>query len=67
MLNDIMLVVVWILGMALMAGITSEDESVGRFFAVIFWPLAIMRVLIQWGWDEAKYRMRQWQKQKRIR
>ena len=36
MLNDIMLVVVWILGMALMAGITSEDESVGRFFAVIF-------------------------------
>lgn len=59
MLNDIMLAVVWILGMALMAGITSEDESVGRFFAVIFWPLAIMLVLIQWGWDEFKYRMRQ--------
>lgn len=41
MLNDIMLAVAWILGMALMAGITSEDET--------------------------KYRMRQWQKQKRIR
>lgn len=64
MLNDIMLVVVWILGMALMAGITSEDESVGRFFAVIFWPLAIMLVLIQWGWDEFKYRMRQRSKRK---
>lgn len=59
MLNDIMLAVVWILGMALMAGITSEDESVGRFFAVIFWPLAIMLVLIQWGWDEFKFRVRQ--------
>jgi hypothetical protein len=64
MLNDIMLAVVWILGMALMAGITSEDESVGRFFAVIFWPLAIMLVLIQWGWDEFKYRMRQRRKRK---
>nr|DAG19554.1 MAG TPA: Phosphoinositide-interacting protein family [Caudoviricetes sp.] len=64
MLNDIMLVVVWILGMALMAGITSEDESVGRFFAVIFWPLAIMLVLIQWGWDEFKYRMLQRRKRK---
>lgn len=64
MLNDIMLVVVWILGMALMAGITSEDESVGRFFAVIFWPLAIMLVLIQWGWDEFKYWMRQRRKRK---
>lgn len=59
MLNDIMLAVVWILGMALMAGITSEDESVGRFFAVIFWPLAIMLVLLQWGWDEFKFWMRQ--------
>ncbi|HGH0736987.1 TPA: hypothetical protein ACJHHA_005546 [Klebsiella pneumoniae] len=64
MLNDIMLAVVWILGMPLMAGITSEDESVGRFFAVIFWPLAIMLVLIQWGWDEFKYRMRQRRKRK---
>lgn len=64
MLNDIMLVVVWILGMALMAGITSEDESVGRFFAVIFWPLAIMLVLIQWGWDEFKYQVRQRRKRK---
>jgi hypothetical protein len=64
MLNDIMLAVVWILGMALMAGITSEDESVGRFFAVIFWPLAIMLVLIQWGWDEFKYRMLQRRKRK---
>lgn len=64
MLNDIMLAVVWILGMALMAGITSEDESVGRFFAVIFWPLAIMLVLIQWGWDEIKYRMLQRRKRK---
>lgn len=59
MLNEIMLAVVWILGMALMAGITSEDESVGRFFAVIFWPLAIMLVLLQWGWDEFKFWMRQ--------
>lgn len=64
MLNDIMLVVVWILGMALMAGITSEDESVGRFIAVIFWPLAIILVLLQWGWDELKYRMRQRRKRK---
>lgn len=64
MLNDIMLAVVWILGMALMAGITSEDESVGRFFAVIFWPLAIMLVLIQWGWDEFKCRIRQRRKRK---
>lgn len=59
MLNDIMLAVVWILGMALMAGVTEGDNSVGRFFAVIFWPLAIMQVLVQWGWDEFKYRMRQ--------
>lgn len=41
MLNDIMLVVVWILGMALMAGVTEGDKSVGRFFAVILWPLAL--------------------------
>lgn len=64
MLNDIMLAVVWILGMALMAGITSEDESVGRFFAVILWPLALILVLIMWGWDELKYRMRQRRKRK---
>lgn len=64
MLNDIMLVVVWILGMALMAGVTEGDNSVGRFFAVILWPLAIMLVLIQWGWDEIKYRMRQRRKRK---
>lgn len=64
MLNDIMLAVVWILGMPLMAGVTEGDNSVGRFFAVIFWPLAIMLVLIQWGWDEFKYRMRQRRKRK---
>ena len=64
MLNDIMLAVVWILGMALMAGVTEGDDSVGRFFAVIFWPLAIMLVLIQWGWDEFNYRMRQRRKRK---
>lgn len=46
MLNDIMLVVVWILGMALMAGVTEGDNSVGRFFAVIFWPLALTGVMI---------------------
>lgn len=59
MLSDFLLVVMWIFGGFLMAGITSEDESVSRFLAVIFWPLAIMLVLIQWGWDEFKYRMRQ--------
>lgn len=64
MLNDIILVVAWILGMALMAGVTEGDDSVGRFFAVIFWPLAIMLVLLQWGWDELKYRMRQRSKRK---
>lgn len=64
MLNDIMLVVVWTLGMALMAGVTEGDDSVGRFFAVIFWPLAIILVLIQWGWDEFKCRMRQRRKRK---
>lgn len=64
MLNDIMLVVVWILGMALMAGVTEGDNSVWRFFAVILWPLAIMLVLVQWGWDEFKYRMRQRRKRK---
>ena len=64
MLNDIMLVVVWILGMALMAGITSEDESVGRFFAVIFWPLALIGVMISIIFDEFKYRMRQRRKRK---
>ena len=64
MLNDIMLAVVWILGIPLMAGVTEGDDSVGRFFAVIFWPLAIMLVLLQWGWDELKYRMRQRRKRK---
>lgn len=64
MLNDIMLAVVWILGMALMAGITSEDESVGRFFAVIFWPLALIGVMISIIYDEFKYRMRQRRKRK---
>ena len=64
MLNDIMLAVVWILGMALMAGVTEGDDSVGRIFAVILWPLAIMLVLIQRGWDEFKCRMRQRRKRK---
>lgn len=64
MLSDFLLVVMWIFGGFLMAGITSEDESVSRFLAVIFWPLAIMLVLIQWGWDEFKYRMRQRRKRK---
>lgn len=35
MLNDIMLAVVWILGMPLMAGVTEGGNSVGRFFTVI--------------------------------
>lgn len=59
MLSDFLLVVMWIFGGLLMAAITSEDESVSRFLAVIFWPLAIMLVLIQWGWDEFKFRVRQ--------
>lgn len=64
MLNDIMLAVVWILGMALMAGITSEDESVGRFFAVILWPLALTWVIISIIYDEFKFRVRQRSKRK---
>ena len=64
MLNDIMLVVVWILGMALMAGVTEGDNSVGRFFAVILWPLALTLVMISIIFDEFKYRMRQRRKRK---
>lgn len=64
MFSDFLLVVMWIFGGFLMAGITSEDESVGRFLAVIFWPLAIMLVLILWGWDEFKFRVRQRNKRK---
>lgn len=64
MLSDFLLVVMWIFGGFLMAGITSEDESVSRFLAVIFWPLAIMLVLIMWGWDEFKFRVRQRNKRK---
>lgn len=64
MLNDIMLVVVWILGMALMAGVTEGDNSVGRFFAVIFWPLALTGVMISIIFDEFKYRMRRRRKRK---
>lgn len=64
MLSDFLLVVMWIFGGFLMAGITSEDESVSRFLAVIFWPLALMLVLTLWGWDEFKYRMRQRSKRK---
>ena len=64
MLNDIMLVVVWILGMALMAGVTEGDNSVGRFFAVILWPLALTWVMISIIFYEFKYRMRQRNKRK---
>lgn len=64
MLNDIMLVVVWILGMALMAGVAEGDNSVGRFFAVILWPLALTWVMISIIFDEFKYRMRQRRKRK---
>lgn len=59
MFSDFLLIVMWILGGFLMAAITSEDESVSRFLAVIFWPLAIMLVLVTWGWDEFKLRVRQ--------
>lgn len=59
MLSDFLLVVMWIFGGFLMAAITSEDESVSRFLAVIFWPLALMLVLIMWGWDEFKFQVRQ--------
>ena len=64
MLNDIMLAVVWILGMPLMAGVTEGDDSVGRFFAVIFWPLALTGVIISIILDEFKYWMRQRRKRK---
>lgn len=64
MLNDIMLVVVWILGMALMAGVTEGDNSVGRFFAVILWPLALTWVMISIIFDEFKFRVRQRRKRK---
>ena len=64
MLSDFLLVVMWIFGGFLMAGITSEDESVSRFLAVIFWPLAIMLVLVMWGWDEFKFMVRQRNKRK---
>lgn len=64
MFSDFLLIVMWIFGGFLMAGITSEDESVSRFLAVIFWPLAIMLVLIMWGWDEFKFRVRQRNKRK---
>lgn len=64
MLSDFLSVVLWILGGFLMAGITSEDQSVSRFFAVIFWPFALLLVLVMWGWDEFKYRMRQRRKRK---
>lgn len=59
MLSDFLSVVLWILGGFLMAGITSEDQSVSRFLAVIFWPLALLLVLIMWGWDEFKFQVRQ--------
>lgn len=64
MLSDFLLVVMWIFGGFLMAAITSEDESVSRFLAVIFWPLALMLVLIMWGWDEFKFQVRQRSKRK---
>ena len=64
MLNDIMLAVVWILGMPLMAGVTEGDNSVSRFFAVIFWPLALTGVIISIIFDEFKYWMRQRRKRK---
>lgn len=66
MLNDIMLVVVWILGMALMAGVTEGDKSVGRFFAVILWPLALTWVMISIILDEFKFRVRQRRKRKSL-
>lgn len=59
MLSDFLSVVLWVLGGFLMAGITSEDQSVSRFFAVIFWPFALLLVLVMWGWDEFKFRVRQ--------
>lgn len=67
MFSDFLLVIMWILGVFLMAGITSEDQSVSRFLAVIFWPFALLLVLVLWGWDEFKFRVRQRQKQKGVR
>lgn len=64
MLSDFLGVVMWILGGFLMAAVTSEDESVSRFFVVALWPFALLLVLVMWGWDEAKYRMRQRRKRK---
>lgn len=64
MLSDFLLVTVWFLGIALMAGVTEGDKSVGRFFAVILWPLALIWVIISIGFDEFKYRMRQRRKRK---
>lgn len=64
MFSDFLLIVMWILGGFLMAAITSEDESVSRFLAVIFWPLALMLVLVMWGWDEFKFWVRQRSKRK---
>lgn len=58
MLSDFLLVVMWIFGGFLMAAITSEEESVSRFFVVIFWPLALMLILILWGWEEFRVRQR---------
>lgn len=64
MFSDFLLVIMWIFGGFLMAGITSEDQSVSRFLAVIFWPLALMLVLVMWGWDEVKFQIRQRRKRK---
>ena len=64
MFSDFLLIVMWVLGGFLMAAITSEDESVSRFLAVIFWPLALMLVLVMWGWDEFKFWVRQRSKRK---
>lgn len=58
MLSDFLSVVLWIFGGFLMAGITSEDQSVSRFLAVILWPFALLLVLVMWGWDEFKLQVR---------
>lgn len=64
MLSDFLLIAMWIFGGFLMAAITSEDQSVSRLLAVIFWPLALMLVLVMWGWDEFKFWVRQRSKRK---
>lgn len=64
MLSDIMLVVVWFLGIPLMAGVTEGDSSVGRFFAVIFWPLALSWIILSILFDEVKFQVRQRSKRK---